>query len=263
MNKLLTEINGKFPFVLNDIRFMDSAYRAGFESISKAISANQNVVLWGVDVSIDGTEVTVTEGDVVINGEILHVDASSIEVGAGMRAVIISEISYDPQGNKLFGDGTLHDTYEIRKAIITTVGIFTPPSSNCVELASSTYNRISDRDFASTAEALEGILKNKYISPYSLHNHQSWVTPTFSGGFEGSLKIRKLTNGLFEIKGDATSPSASYTIATLAEEFWPSSVISIPCKVGSNVDLIEIRTDGTIVSITQTDSIEINHIYSL
>ena len=114
MDKLITNIDGKFPYVLDDIRFLDTAYRMGFEALAKAVSFNRNSILWGCEVTnIGGTDISVSDGAVMINGEILKFNQTNITVTAGNKPVIIKEEVFDSAGNKQFGDGTTHDTYKI------------------------------------------------------------------------------------------------------------------------------------------------------
>jgi len=120
MNKLLTNINGGFPFVLDDIRFNDAAYRDAFKAVMKAFDINgtDRFIITGCEVASTLTTHNIAPGWIYYDGEIYAVDAQSItiQVGPGSGYYFAPIVTYDPAGNKTFEDGTQHDTYEVRKA---------------------------------------------------------------------------------------------------------------------------------------------------
>ncbi len=120
MNKLLTNINGGFPFVLDDLRFNDAAYRDAFKAVMKAFDINgtDRFIIAGCEVTSNLTTHNIAPGWIYYDGEIYAVDAQSIQIQVGPGAGYYFEpiITYDPAGNKTFEDGTQHDTYEVRKA---------------------------------------------------------------------------------------------------------------------------------------------------
>jgi hypothetical protein len=79
MNKFdFTHGNGQ-PFYLNDLIWNDDAYRNAFNGIFKTFG--NNFIVSGCDVTTSGTApyVTITEGYVLLNGELLKVDAQSVD----------------------------------------------------------------------------------------------------------------------------------------------------------------------------------------
>lgn len=141
MNNLITDENGKFPFFLNDIRFLDAAYRMGFEALAKAVSFEENAILFGIEITDNGDySYTFSKGTVVINGEILSVDGVTLNVFSGNKAIISKDESWDSEGLKLFGDGNQHNTYKIIKGVITVV----PESQTGDFVDISSARRISD-----------------------------------------------------------------------------------------------------------------------
>lgn len=123
MNELKTDINGKFPFFLDDIRFLDNAYRMAFEAFAKAVSFNENVILYGINVTDNGeNSFTFSQGAVVLNGDILEVAERTLNVTPGNKAIITKDKSWDNAGFKLFGDGTQHNTYKVIKGVISVTG---------------------------------------------------------------------------------------------------------------------------------------------
>ncbi len=167
MNELVTNIHGKFPYVLDDIRFLDAAYRMGFEALARATSFNRNCILYGCVVTPRSglNEIYVSDGAVLIRGEILYFSAKEIRVNPGYKAVIVRDESWDSKGRKVFGDGTVHNTYKKIKGVLTLVRI--NASGDFIDLM--TAPRLSDiNDFdglihkgkLTSSDNLNDIVKN-------------------------------------------------------------------------------------------------------
>lgn len=116
MNEFKTDINGKLPVVLDDIRFLDSIFREGILSIIKGMNNRQNFILSGITVDyISGDNFDANGGAIYYNNELLLVQNASLVVPSGNKVVIKRTELFDPKGLKLFGDGTAHNTYKIIK----------------------------------------------------------------------------------------------------------------------------------------------------
>ena len=114
MNELLTNKNGRMPFVLNDIRFLDSIYRNAILAIIGGLNKNENLIVSGISLeNTEGEDYTAIGGVIYFNGELLTVNDSDITIPTGYKAVIEKKEAFDPSGLKLFGDGTLVDTYKL------------------------------------------------------------------------------------------------------------------------------------------------------
>ncbi len=126
MNELVTNIHGKFPYVLDDIRFLDAAYRSAILAISKGIASGEDIILSGLEVTDNGNNsYTYSSGVVLLQGELLNVSGVTVNVPPEHVAFIVREESFDPAGLKVFGDGQLHNTYKIVEGRIG-VGSDTP-----------------------------------------------------------------------------------------------------------------------------------------
>lgn len=119
MNKLLTNFNGGFPFVLDDVRFLQDAIWQGLEGLTKAFG---NCRLVGAVVSDNGTSYDVTEGFIILNGEVLYVPADSVPAGADIEdyGFLVSE-TFDAAGDKVFQDASTQQTYQLRTAKLAFV----------------------------------------------------------------------------------------------------------------------------------------------
>jgi hypothetical protein len=116
MNKLITDINGRFPFVLDDLRWMS----AGIENaISNALKAfGDNFILWGCEVTGSAqTSFNVAEGAMVLGGEVCYCPIQTLVAGMSIdEYYFVAATDYDPAGLKIFGDNSQHNTYQIREA---------------------------------------------------------------------------------------------------------------------------------------------------
>lgn len=117
MNRLLIP-NGGMPFEGDDLLWLQSGLRGGISNLVSAIYGDEDIIISGVELNQNGSDIDYTEGYVVVNGEILHLPAGTA-VGAAQepeRAYIVADLSYDMDGTDVFADGQTKDTYEIRKA---------------------------------------------------------------------------------------------------------------------------------------------------
>lgn len=110
MNKFLTN-RGEMPVWLGDIDFMNEAVRDSLIGLAKAITGQDDptCIISGCEVSSTG----VTAGLVMLSGEILPVEASTI-VSPSYHLEINSTYS----GDRTFKDGTVHSAYETRVAVV-------------------------------------------------------------------------------------------------------------------------------------------------
>ncbi len=115
MDKFLTDIIGKMPIVLNDFRFVDSAYRHAFSSYLKAIKA-ENCILYGCNIThLNGNKYKIDEGAVAINAETFICDEATFIATNLDKCYFTVFESFDPLGNKVFGNHEKHDTYLLRR----------------------------------------------------------------------------------------------------------------------------------------------------
>jgi hypothetical protein len=117
MNKFKTNINGGLPFTLDDLRWMDAAYREAFLGFWKAFATDtkDGFILAGCAMADQSVGTTVNEGWICLNGEICYVPEHTIPAGSA-TAHWDFDLSYDSTGLKTFADSTTNDTYEVRVA---------------------------------------------------------------------------------------------------------------------------------------------------
>lgn len=124
MNKLKTTDNGGMPLVLDDIRWIDEAYREAWFGFLSAfgIDPSTSFKISGCNISVSNQVAYTTAGYISFCGEILKVDAHSYDFSANPNDPVVwmVEETYDAAGNKQFFDASSHDTYQIRRGRLTT-----------------------------------------------------------------------------------------------------------------------------------------------
>ena len=121
MDKLKTSATGGFPFVLDDIRqFLGRL--SGSQGIYQAFNNllrgfGDNFIVQGVVASGSSPNVAITEGWVILDGELIKVDAQTgIDTATDNKFVKVT--TFDSRGNKTFQNATVEDTYEKNRAVV-------------------------------------------------------------------------------------------------------------------------------------------------
>lgn len=234
MNRFKTTDLGGLGVRLDDFRFIDSSIR---DAIFGGLSflgdlENSVIILSGCETVVTTTSVNVTDGYVLINGEICKVESHGYSISTpGVRYWDI-ESTFDPSGTKIFKNGTSHETYEIRKAK-TFFSLVLPPG----KIAFSNTKRFY-------TELKNGLGLNNLWS----------LLPSCSNDFPGPYGVGKYMidgNGFVHLKGAFTSedPGTNTLIGVLPAGFRPPephySLLPTP-GAGSNFEII-IQTNGNIV----------------
>lgn len=263
MNKLITTYTGRMPFMLDDIRFVDDAFRKSFEALAKSVSTTTNYILWGCVATEGGGFVTVTDGAVVINGEICQVIAHSIAQGADIEDYWLQlNVTYDPAGTKIWDDNgaVSHDTYQVRKAILTYSAA---PLSDGVN--PTTGVRISELLTANIVPFLASQNENWHLvgdvgEPDTIYTE--WKTGS------QRLRFRKDVMGNVFVEGGVLSfnpiGGVPFTdiIFQLPVGYRPDRIIYFPINIlidGGNTGLGYVTTTGELfISMANTVSLPAN-----
>ena len=138
MNKLKTDIEGKFPFVLDDLRFQAEGMKKALANLAKGFG--DKVILWGLTANATHN----LEGAVFINDEIFKFEQSAILTG---NLVLKIAETYDENGYKEFPDRAdgdkLQNTYAVRKVVMKSYGTL-PSSLPADEFLFSEFSNLSD-----------------------------------------------------------------------------------------------------------------------
>jgi hypothetical protein len=129
MNQFVTTANGGMPLYNDDFRFIDSANREALKALvglNKGLfTAPAGFILWGCNITKVANDISVTEGAIALQGEILYVPAQlfpnpKILFPANNYAFWFTlATSFDPTGNKEYFDASTHDTYQLRRGQLT------------------------------------------------------------------------------------------------------------------------------------------------
>lgn len=128
MNKLITDYTGGFPFLLNDLRFVDDSIRQAIKDIVTSMCGEGPVILYGCQITQHPTYISVTEGAIFWSGEIWHVYPHNFTAPnplVEMPSWYFVEES-GPQGSRTFENAEIHQVHQIRKAIGSYVPIVNP-----------------------------------------------------------------------------------------------------------------------------------------
>lgn len=121
MNDFKTDANGGIPYVFDDYRWEHDADKRAFFALVNGLAKEEDVVIiQGVEITGTGTTQNVSEGYVLIEGEVVQVDAhttTNLDAGIDYRHILITE-SFDAAGLKNLEDGGTADTYRKRRATI-------------------------------------------------------------------------------------------------------------------------------------------------
>lgn len=126
MKKLNLGALGGFPLAINHLQFMEQAPKEVIADLVKGLAVTPTAFkLWGVDLSIVGTTLTVTAGAIWYVNEIIPVDATTITVTAGTTVEdVIASYFYDESITTTtpvtYKDNTVVNSLYFRKAILTT-----------------------------------------------------------------------------------------------------------------------------------------------
>jgi hypothetical protein len=118
MNTIITTDTGGFPFMLDDIRFLDIANREAFSDAMRSMyggipGTDIGVILYGADPGAG----TATEGAIFYNNEIWHMDAHSFSYTSNANVRACFTVAYAASGSRIFHNGNPHQVHQIRKVV--------------------------------------------------------------------------------------------------------------------------------------------------
>lgn len=200
MNRLKTLDNGGFPFVLDDLRFMDDAVRDAIQKLIIGLnSGGLNCIVQGMAVTPGiGANENIAAGYLMYDGELLRVDdhtTGSIDVADYQRLII--EENADPEGTKTFEDGGTHETYILRRARLESGFNPVPPGSVVVRNGNGyVFPTLQASILGEVVELLRTWGTIQGVSLAGLTSGVTW------GGGSGSLRFKKVGRvGFINFKG--------------------------------------------------------------
>jgi len=178
MNKLLTDFNGGYPFVLDDIRFQQDAVRDALKGILSGFGwsgneLNGSYIISGLEWGSSTSIPDFTPGYVCIEGEVLYCtggtpfSAPTPPPGSVYYAYVSS--TFDTNGIKNMENGNSENAYELRTVALAH-GIL--PSSGATPITGTTAVRLLDKIYNDLPGRQES---PKFITAWGTANH--WPTP--------------------------------------------------------------------------------------
>lgn len=122
MDKLATKNVGGFPLILDDLRQFFGRLDAPSEGIYQAFNNllrgfGDNFIVQGVVASGTTPNVEITEGWVILDGELIKVDAQT-GINTTTNNKFVKETTFNSRGTKTFLNGSIAETYEINRAVV-------------------------------------------------------------------------------------------------------------------------------------------------
>lgn len=155
MDKLKTSAVGGFPLLLNDLRQffgrLGSPSHGIYQAFNNLLSGfGSNMIIQGCFASGTSPNVTLTEGWILLQGELIKVDAQT-EINTSTDNKFVKVVTFDPRGTKTFQNSTISETYEKNRAIIQgTSGNLAFDSNARFEFLTSLMSKGSDTDPGAT-----------------------------------------------------------------------------------------------------------------
>ena len=189
MNSLVTDINGGYPWVLDDFRWHHDAERAALQGLIKGLALeSDNCRLHGVLGNYLDPDWQFTEGHLLIDGEIIKVDAQTVpdpDLGFDYYHVVITE-TFDPAGDKSLEDGGTGNAYKQRRGTIQT-GNFPIGSDKVITLSGTGSNE----NFKSLPNLI-----NESIGDWGA----AWTSVGYASLTPVSANINSITGGAIRYK---------------------------------------------------------------
>lgn len=232
-----TNANGGMPTYLKDLRFMETTHKEVFEAILKPFANIEKVfILSGCVRSVSGGIVSITEGWIVLQGEVMFVEAQNYPLPTGGNLEYWVSTTIDVVGgNKDFFDGSNHDTWK------DTVGR--------IEIGGVVPN--NSQDFSTTLNYFE-VYTNAIVNP-------SWnVLPNGHNEFTAAgvaSRYLKDNSGMVHLSGYMTANDPTgYDVGTLPVGFRPADDFKFLHTYFINATSVKvirmiIQTDGVITSV--------------
>jgi len=224
MKKLKTDINGGFPFELDDLRWIGQGLDESFKGLTEAFAKNDagDFVLSGCALSnisfpSGSIQFDITAGYIVIDGEVCKVEAGTgIVVSGAAWYFDIDTTDFDAAGNETFENATTNDTYQKRPAKI--VGGSSIPSGRVSALqfgtktlASKIATLVANETFDFSKFIKFGVGSTTISSVNALFGDKNFVVVDFDGTVtnlkSGSLIASGKTGTLVLAKFNKTGTS--------------------------------------------------------
>lgn len=117
MNKLITYNDGSYmPLWQKDLEFLQGCFKEPFVKLCETLLGKTYGIITGCKITKNQNYTTVSEGLVLVAGEIVHCPAQTIMIPLGVNCVLTKKEGYDASGDKVF---KINDGTEVRRTYYT------------------------------------------------------------------------------------------------------------------------------------------------
>lgn len=265
MDRLITSTPpGGFPLVLDDLRwFLGQVGQS--ESIYQALDNllrlfGDNFVVQGIVISGSSPNFQITEGWIILDGELLKVDAQT-NIDTATDGFFNKVITFDPAGDKKAQNGSDIRAYQINRGVVS--GLTGSLAFGGVRYEDLIIPAIRDRlnsiatqiqsgliEIATQAETLAGIDPTRALTPFSINTRLPLVQKVVEIG-DWDMHF--------------SSPGDGITSVNVAHGLSLAKIRSVDCVIRNDTDNVYFKIDksvssdassekshGTIQSITAT-----------
>ncbi len=210
MNKFKTDINGRLPITLNDLRWIEGGISNALKAVFDAYGEDKFIIS-GCEFTINSGYRECSEGFIYWEGEILYTPGGSAFFDESNIPVFELEVTYDPAGLKLFKNGVQNDTYEIRRAKYYSVNY----GSTSGKLIALSAKRLSDL-MADLIVGVPSFLSEIYQFIVSVPTLGSDVYPLITGVSYYGDDVRALAEQSSVL---AKKQQGAWTVVTPSNQF--------------------------------------------
>jgi hypothetical protein len=251
MNKVNWMNPGGFPDFLNDLDFEQKAVRDAFKAVLNAfpVVGVPNFIISGCELAGGAS----SPGYIYIGGEILQHEGHTFTTSPPPSTLpfYVLGVSYDSVGDKNMEVGSVAQTYEARKAVVTYIGLADYDAS--LHVAIFTFGAPVDNFKKRIVDSV--VASGRVLLP----KNYTWTAVTaFEAGWANHtldpvpLRYFKDDNGFVHIRGKLLGSGASYKVFTLPVGFRPvitnGTAYSNLRFATYNNEYLTIRQDGSVYS---------------
>lgn len=258
MKRLITfDDRSYMPLWQADMKFIQDNLIQVLTWLGKTHAYNRdNYIVSGCQLTNDQDEYSVTEGLVMIDGELLHVPEQTIDAIGLTAPHIVKQEQLDPDGNKLFRvelSTEFRDTYDDNYGRL---------------MAQENDDQLPNRLYLESAKTITDIIIEKVLEEIPDYMHrgltEQFVNYNSSGGYTAhgsfnAVHVGKNAFGDVMITAAFTATNESGYICTLPEIFRPIADIAGTFYANDQVSLLKIRKDGK-VAVKGSSTTGVNYI---
>lgn len=251
MDRIIVQ-EGGMPLKIQDIGFIHDIYKQAFKSIIDSLQPGASFILSGLDLTDNGTTITVSEGFYYDGDEIFYVQQGSWPKSQDDQVILTRQDTTSE--NRVFDNDVFNDCYSHRRYVLSYAS--SVPGGS---LEFSAIDRLSD---LMAAQWLTEIISK---CPYDTANSVLFQTGFTGAGTYNAVAVHKNQLGEVNIHASFDATSANGLLFILPEIYRPVADIAGYFTAGNTIALLKINSDGNVyvLNASTTGSNYINFTFSL